>query len=144
MEDSKRQPEPSSETSPTVFARPNRQGGPRPDRAPPQFAPGAMLGKYRIVKHLGAGGMGAVYEAVHTEIGKEVALKVLSRELATDPRAQARFLREALAASRLDHPHVVNVTDYASQGDVAYLVMELLRGEDLGAYLDRHPNGLFV
>ncbi|HEY0714337.1 MAG TPA: protein kinase [Polyangia bacterium] len=145
MDDRKRQPEPSQETSPTVFARPHRRGdGNRPDRAPPQFAAGAQLGKYRIVKHLGAGGMGAVYEAVHTEIGKEVALKVLSRELATDPRAQARFLREALAASRLDHPHVVNVTDYASEGDVAYLVMELLRGEDLGAYLDRNPQGLFV
>lgn len=106
------------------------------------LAPGTVLGKYRIEAHLGAGGMGALYEAVHVDIGKAVALKTLSRRLAAEPKAQARFLREAKAASRLDHPHVVNVTDFGSQDDVAFLVMELLRGEDLAARIDRHPNGL--
>src|SRR5688500_5689449 len=68
---------------------------------------GTTLGKYRIVRRLGSGGMGAVYEAVHTGLSKPVALKTLAPRLAADPRAQARFLREAEAASRLEHPHVV-------------------------------------
>ena len=84
---------------------------------------------------LGSGGMGAVYEAVHTGIGKPVALKTMSAALATDPRAEQRFLREAAAASRLEHPHVVDVTDFGSDSGVIYLVMELMRGEDLAALI---------
>jgi serine/threonine-protein kinase len=103
-----------------------------------------MLGKYRIVRHIGAGGMGAVYEAVHVEIGKPVALKVLGEKLAADSLAQARFLREAEAASRLQHRHVVSVSDYGSEDGVAFLVMELLRGKDLGAHLQRFPHRLSV
>ncbi len=100
------------------------------------LAPGTMLGKYRIVRGLGAGGMAAVYEALHTGIGKPVAIKTL-RALSTDARAEARFLREAAAASRLDHPHVVDVTDFGTEQGLSYLVMELLRGEDMGALIDR-------
>jgi serine/threonine-protein kinase len=116
---------------------------PDPD-ADPGLGPGQVLGKYRIVRQLGAGGMGAVYEAVHTEIAKPVALKTLSERLAADPRAKARFLREAAAASRLDHPHVVDVTDFGSDAGTSFIVMELLRGEDLGALVERHPDGLPV
>src|SRR5437660_202723 len=77
-------------------------GGPYPPLTPrpplmPEDAglePGTLLGKYQIVCQLGSGGMGAVYEAVHTDIAKPVALKTLSTRLAAEPRAQARFLRE--------------------------------------------------
>ncbi len=104
----------------------------------PGMSAGTILGKYRIVRRLGAGGMGAVYEAVHVVLGKGVALKTVGVHLASNPQAQARFLREAEAASRLDHPHVVGVTDFGTDGGVTYLVMELMRGEDLSAFLSRH------
>jgi serine/threonine-protein kinase len=86
--------------------------------------------------------MGSVYEAVHTDIAKPVAIKTLSIRLAAEPRAQARFLREAAAASRLNHPNVVDVTDYGAEGAVSFIVMELLRGEDLGALLERERSGM--
>ena len=101
-----------------------------------------MLGKYQIVRLLGQGGMGAVFEAVHTGIGKAVAIKTMNPALASDPRSKERFLREAEAASRLEHPHVVGVTDFGSDAEVIYLVMELLRGEDLAALIGRAPAGL--
>ena len=104
--------------------------------------PGTMLGKYRIIRQLGQGGMGAVFEAVHTGIGKAVAIKTINPSLASDPRSEERFLREAEAASALEHPHVVGVTDFGSEGGVIYLVMELLRGEDLAALIARAPAGL--
>jgi eukaryotic-like serine/threonine-protein kinase len=106
--------------------------------------PGMILGKYQIVQRLGSGGMGSVYEAVHRDISKPVALKTLAARLASEPQAQARFLREAASASRLTHPHVVDVTDFGSDGGITYLVMELLRGEDLAAALVREPMGLPV
>ena len=104
--------------------------------------PGTMLGKYQIVRQLGQGGMGAVFEAVHTGIGKAVALKTMNPALASDPRSEERFLREAEAASRLEHPHVVGVTDFGSDQGIIYLVMELMRGEDLAGLIARAPAGL--
>jgi serine/threonine-protein kinase len=109
---------------------------------PADIMPGAQLGQYRIVERLGVGGMGSVYEAVHTGIDKTFALKVLSRDLAEDPRAQARFMLEAMLASRLDHPHVVKVTDFAAKDGIFYLVMELLRGEDLAEAIHRQARGM--
>src|SRR5690242_19050987 len=106
------------------------------------LGPGTMLGKYQIVTRLGSGGMGSVYEAVHVDIAKPVALKTLASRLASEPRAQARFLREAAAACRLNHPHVVDVNDYGAEAGISFIVMELLRGEDLGAVLTREPNGM--
>jgi serine/threonine protein kinase len=64
-------------------------------RLPAALVEGARLGKYEIVRQLGAGGMGAVYEAVHTQIGKRVAIKVLAPAVAAKPEARTRFLREA-------------------------------------------------
>jgi hypothetical protein len=98
---------------------------------------GMRLGKYEIVRQLGAGGMGAVYEGVHGEIGKRVAIKVLSPAVAAIPGVRARFLREAQLTSKVRHPHAVDVTDMGTEGDQTYLVMELLDGEDLGARLER-------
>ena len=117
-------------------------GGPRLIADDAGLLPGTVLGKYQIVKQLGSGGMGSVYEAVHRDIAKPVALKTLSARLASEPAAQARFLREAASASRLTHPHVVDVNDYGSDAGITYLVMELLRGEDLGALLTREPVGI--
>ncbi len=93
--------------------------------------PGTRLGKYEVVRLLGMGGMGAVYEAVHVDIGKRVAVKVLSPAIAAVSGARARFLREAQLTSRVRHPNIVDVTDMGSDGGQTYLVMELLRGEDL-------------
>jgi len=107
------------------------------DEAEDGLKPGTRLGKYEIVRLLGAGGMGAVYEASHTEIGKRVAIKVLSPAIAAVAGARARFLREAQLTSRVRHPNIVDVTDMGSDGGQTYLVMEFLRGEDLAQRLGR-------
>jgi eukaryotic-like serine/threonine-protein kinase len=99
--------------------------------------PGARLGKYEIRRLLGAGGMGAVYEAHHTEIGKRVAIKVLAPELAAAPGARTRFLREAQLTSKINHPNIVDVNDMGNEDGRAFIVMEFLDGEDLSQWLDR-------
>jgi serine/threonine-protein kinase len=104
----------------------------------PELRPDAQVGKYRIVRHLGQGGMGSVFQAVHVDIAKEVALKVLTADLANDPRAKARFLQEAASLSRLNHPHVVVITDYGAEADTPYIVMELLKGQNLSDRLWPH------
>jgi serine/threonine-protein kinase len=109
---------------------------PHEGEAPPLPA-GARLGKYVIVRLLGAGGMGSVYEATHSEIGKRVAVKILSPSIAAVPGARTRFLREAQLTTRVRHPHIVDVTDMGTDDGRAYLVMEFLSGEDLGSCLDR-------
>jgi hypothetical protein len=81
--------------------------------------------------------MGCVYEAVHRDLDKRVAVKTLLPELAGSAEARARFVREGQAAARIHHPHVVDVTDVVSQGVVTYLVMEFLEGEDLAALIAR-------
>jgi eukaryotic-like serine/threonine-protein kinase len=134
---------PTPGTLPTRAERPRRAVA-RPDSHGAALAEGFVLGRYRILRLIGAGGMGSVYEAVHMEMGKAVALKVLREEAAADPQARARFLREAAAASRIQHPHVVNVTDYGAEDALPFIVMQLLRGEDLSDRLDRHPRGLAV
>jgi len=96
-----------------------------------------MFGRYAVVRRIGTGGMGAVYEATHVDLQKRVALKTLHPEFARDPTIRARFLQEGKAASRLRHPHVVDVSDFGVQGGNAYLVMEYLEGEGLDALLER-------
>jgi serine/threonine-protein kinase len=101
------------------------------------LAEGTRLGQYTIVRLIAAGSMGMVYEAEHRAIGKRVALKVLSPRLAGAPNARVRFLHEAEVTARLQHPHIVDVTDRGDDGGHAYIVMELLRGEDLAQRLQR-------
>jgi len=101
------------------------------------LAPGTVLGRYEIVRQLGRGGMGAVYEAIHRDLKKRVALKTLHPAVAAMPGARARFLREGEAASRIRHPNVVDVTDVATEGNISYLVMEFLEGEDLASLIAR-------
>lgn len=104
-----------------------------------RLEPGTILGRYEIGRPLGRGGMGAVYEAVHRDLRKHVAVKVLAGSLAHDEIARQRFLREGEAASRIRHPHVVDVTDVGTEGEHTYLVMELLEGEDLASRIARGP-----
>jgi len=103
----------------------------------PQLPAGAQFGRYRIDRLLGAGGMGAVYEATHVELEKRVALKVLLPAVAQNPEARARFLREARVTARLRHAHVVDVTDVGTEEGTPFLVMEYLEGESLAALLER-------
>jgi serine/threonine-protein kinase len=95
-------------------------------------------GKYRLVRLLGDGGMGSVYEAVHTVLGTRVAIKVLHPELTRRTGLVERFLQEARVAAQIRSPHVVQVTDVDRTPDGhAYIVMELLEGEPLSGVLDR-------
>jgi serine/threonine-protein kinase len=98
---------------------------------------GSHLGKeYWILDRLGDGGMGVVYLVEHRGLKKQFAAKVLTRDLAENPEARARFEVEARAASQLDHENIINVTDYGiGQDDRPYIVMELLRGRPLDARL---------
>lgn len=92
----------------------------------------AQIGPYRILRLLGEGGMGCVYEGIHESIERRVALKVLRPELARDPDVTVRFFNEARAVNRIDHPSLVQISDYGQQPDgTAYIVMEFLRGETL-------------
>ncbi len=103
---------------------------------PPLLSPGTRLGKYTIVRWVGTGGMGTVYEAIHEEIGKHVALKVLSPAVDAIPGGRARFLREAQLVTRVRHPHIIDVTDMGTEGEHTFLVMELLTGHELGERVD--------
>jgi serine/threonine-protein kinase len=103
----------------------------RPADTADRLVPGSRLGVYEVGRHLGSGGMGSVYEGVHTRLGKRVALKVLRRSVAHNTGFIERFLREGEAASSIRHPHVVDVHDVSEQDGLPYLVMEYLEGQSL-------------
>jgi serine/threonine-protein kinase len=92
-------------------------------------------GPYRIVRQIGSGGMGSIFEAIDIHLGNRVALKRLHPHVASRPGATARFLREGRAAARIRHPHVVQVLALGEHDALPYLAMELLEGSDLGARL---------
>jgi serine/threonine protein kinase len=94
-----------------------------------------VANKYKVIALLGRGGMGAVYEGENLALGKRVAIKFVDREYAKDERVTARFAREARAASSIESAHIVTVFDAGVEDGRPYLVMELLRGEDVGARL---------
>src|SRR3954470_24472138 len=97
-----------------------------------------VAGKYRVKRRIGAGGMGAVYEGEHIEIGKRVAIKVIEHEHARSSELAARFKREARAASAVESEHIVQVFDVGSDEKIGlYMVMELLVGEDLASRLEK-------
>src|SRR5215216_4656015 len=99
------------------------------------LTPGTRLGPYEIVAPLGAGGMGEVYRAKDTRLGREVAIKVLPVHLSAQPEIRARFEREAKTISSLNHPNICTLFDMGREGDTDYLVMELVEGETLAARL---------
>lgn len=100
---------------------------------------GTKLGPYEIRSALGAGGMGEVYRARDTRLDRFVAIKILQSHLSCSPELKARFEREARTLSSLSHPHICSLYDVGRDGDVEFLVMELLEGETLSARLQRGP-----
>jgi len=98
---------------------------------------GQVVGGYRLVTALRSGGMGTVYYAEHTVIGRRAAVKVLHPAIAHDPQLISRFLVEARAANDIRHPNVVEITDLGNTGDLHYIVMSFLEGETLGERLER-------
>ena len=95
------------------------------------LAAGTRLGPYEILAPLGAGGMGEVYRARDTRLGREVAVKVLPASFSTDPDRLRRFEQEARAAGALNHPNIVAVYDIGQHDGAPYVVSELLEGETL-------------
>lgn len=98
---------------------------------------GSSFGRYEIVRRIGRGGMGAVFEGIHTELKKRVAIKALLPPMSENPDLRTRFVREGQAASRIRHPHVVDIYDVGELGGIPFLVMEYLEGEDLSQVLAR-------
>jgi WD40 repeat protein/serine/threonine protein kinase len=97
-----------------------------------------VLRDYRLLERLGRGGMGTVYKAVHTQLEKTVAIKILPPEWAHHPAAVARFRREMKAVGQLHHPNIVNALDAGECDGVLYLVMEFVDGVDLDRFTRRH------
>jgi len=95
--------------------------------APSQLV-GQILGHYRILEQIGAGGMGVVYRAHDERLDRDIALKVLPSGALTDEAARKRFRKEALALSRLNHPNIAMVFDFDTQDDMDFLVIEYIPG----------------
>ena len=97
-----------------------------------------FLGKYKLLDKLGEGGMGAVYKAQQSGIGRFVAVKVMSKKVIGQPGAVARFHREIQTVSALNHPHIITAFDADHVGDVHFLVMEFIEGQDLKSWIQEH------
>ena len=100
---------------------------------------GKTLGPYQILAELGRGGMGEVYKAKDSRLGRDVAIKVLPTSFAADPDRRARFEREAQAVAALSHPNVIAIFDTGVFDDQLYVVMELLTGQTLRERLSAGP-----
>jgi CheY-like chemotaxis protein len=119
--------------------RARRPPASEPRLDPKDIGPGTVLGgKYRLDTRLGSGSFGAVYRARHQDLETDVAVKVLQVGVSEGAEALARFRREGISACRVKHPNAVTILDFAIQGGVAYLVMELLEGHSLHEELSRH------
>ncbi len=106
------------------------------------LAAGTRLGPYEILAPIGAGGMGEVYKARDTRLGRDVAVKALAARFAADDEMRARFEREARTISQISHPNICAIFDVGSHEGTSYLVMELLEGESLADRLARGPLAL--
>ena len=100
-----------------------------------QLQTGQIFARYQIVRIIGEGGMGTVYEAFHPALKKRFAIKTLLPSIAQTSEFRARFLREAEVAARINHPNIVRVSDVGCEGDIPYMVMEYLEGQTLGHLL---------
>ena len=102
-----------------------------------ELAPGTELGHYKLVRLIGAGGMGEVYQATDTRLDRTVAIKVLPAHVAGNRQARERFEREARTISQLNHPHICTLFDVGQENGVDFLVMEYIEGETLAARLEK-------
>ena len=101
--------------------------------------PGKTFGHYEVLDKLGSGGMGEVYRAKDLELGREVAIKVLRKELASDPDGLKRFEREARTASALNHPNIATIYHIGEYEGTRYIAMELVAGQMLRELLNEGP-----
>ena len=101
------------------------------------LAPGTRIGAYEIQSPLGAGGMGEVYRARDTKLGRQIAVKILPDDFLKDPARVARFQREAQALAALNHPHIAQIYGFDDTGDIHALVMELIEGPTLADRIAR-------
>src|SRR5215510_10636581 len=127
--------------------RPARPGAAETAAALPLLG---QVGDYRVLREVGRGGMGVVYEAEQVSLGRRVALKVLPRQVSSDLKTLARFRREARSAAQLHHTNIVPVFEVGKDGEVSYYAMQFIQGQGLDTVIDElcrlkqraHPSGL--
>jgi serine/threonine protein kinase len=123
-------------TEPAMMAVPEEIGN--EDSGPRDPLIGQVIdGRYKVLERLGAGGMGVVYKVEHQRMGKIAAMKVLHHDLEADAEIMKRFRREAEAVSKLTSPNTVQTFDFGTADGAMYLVMEYIRGDDLGTLVRR-------
>jgi hypothetical protein len=110
---------------------------PLPDGKPDPWLGRVVDARYRVITRIGSGGMGVVYRVEHLRLGKTAAMKVLAPDVAEKAEMIQRFHLEAQAVSRLNHPNIVQTFDFGQWGGSLYLIMEHVKGDDLGAVLKR-------
>jgi WD40 repeat protein len=126
-------------TQPPASAQPTKVDGLDLLAAPKELGENGMLGGYRIIKVLGQGGMGIVFQAEDLKLRRIVALKAMKLQIAADAEAGKRFLREARAAAAIEHDHIVPIYQVGEDRGVPFLAMQFLRGESLDDRLHRVP-----
>src|SRR4029434_10498428 len=104
------------------------------------LSPGAKLGRYEIRSKIGEGGMGEVYLAVDTELDRKVAIKILPEALASNQQRLQRFIQEAKAASALNHPNILTITELASSAASRFIATEFIDGDTLRRHVTEGTN----